>query len=191
MTSDHPLEESQEQAALYALGALSVEETAAFETHLRGGCSVCVRELESFRAVVGELATAVEPRVPDARLRGEVMERFKEAVIQLGGLQFVFGGELPWTPALPGIEAKRLFSDDRRGYHTQLVRMAAGASYPRHRHTEPEEIFVVEGDLSVSGVGMRAGDYCRAEPGTLHEGISTQGGCTILVLSSEHDEILV
>src|ERR1051325_9460730 len=62
---DVPTEESQESAALYALGALSQHEARAFEIHLRQGCEVCQRELDEFTGVVDALnATTVEATPP-------------------------------------------------------------------------------------------------------------------------------
>jgi hypothetical protein len=42
----------------------------------------------------------------------------------------------------------------------------------------------------ISGVLMRAGDYCRAEPGTVHVDISTNGGVLFFCLASDHNEAL-
>ena len=73
---------------------------------------------------------------------------------------------------------------------TQLVRMAPGTSYPRHRHADIEENYLLEGDLTISGVTMKAGDYCRAEPDSVHSDIRTSGGCQFISIASEHNELL-
>jgi quercetin dioxygenase-like cupin family protein len=73
---------------------------------------------------------------------------------------------------------------------TVLVRMAPGTSAPRHRHAEVEESYVLEGDVTISGVEMTPGDYCRAEPGSVHTGISTRGGCQFITIASERNELL-
>jgi hypothetical protein len=39
-------------------------------------------------------------------------------------------------------------------------------------------------------VPMRAGDYCRAEPGSVHDDISTSGGVLFICISSERDELI-
>jgi len=187
MTRGHSLEESQEQAALYALGALPREEAESFEAHLRSGCDACKRELASFGAVVEELAAATPP---SERVRAAVMRRFATPVLEEGGIRFVRAAQVAWRPALPAVATKSLFRDRGRGYNTQLVRMEAGGTYPPHRHVEAEEIYIIEGDLTVSGVTMHAGDYCRAEADSVHDRITTRDGCVFLVLSSEHDELL-
>jgi anti-sigma-K factor RskA len=66
---DVPTEESQEAAALYALGALSQHEARAFEIHLRQGCETCERELREFTGVVDALSASVPEAAPPAYLR--------------------------------------------------------------------------------------------------------------------------
>ena len=89
-----------------------------------------------------------------------------------------------------GVEVKRLFADAARGYVTMLVRMAAGSSYPSHRHAGYEECYVLQGDLSVGDAALHAGDYQRAEGGSIHVVQSTKNGCLLFIVSSQHDELL-
>src|SRR5580765_304558 len=88
---------------------------------------------------------------------------------------------------MPGIEYKLIARDADRGMRTQLVRFAAGARYPRHRHAGTEEIFLLEGSVSVNGVVLRAGDYCRSEAGTEEIGTYSETGGLALIVSSERD----
>lgn len=90
---------------------------------------------------------------------------------------------------IPGIEYKLVARDPERGTRTQLVRFAAGARYPRHRHAGTEEIFLLEGTVQVNGVLLRAGDYCRSEPGTEEFGTFSETGGLALIVSSERDEV--
>jgi anti-sigma-K factor RskA len=62
----------QDQAALYALGALNPEETAAFEAALRGNMELraLVREL---REALADLARNVPPQEPPAELKRRVL----------------------------------------------------------------------------------------------------------------------
>jgi anti-sigma factor ChrR (cupin superfamily) len=96
-----------------------------------------------------------------------------------------------WEPIdLPGIRVKRLGVDKDRRMVTMLVRMEAGAVYPPHRHAAVEECFVIEGDLLVGETVMHAGDYQRAAAGSLHPLQLTQAGCTLLITSSQDDELV-
>jgi anti-sigma factor ChrR (cupin superfamily) len=184
-------EEIGETAALYSLGALSSEEAAAFEEHLRAGCDPCLAEVGAFADVVRILGQAAEPRTPRPELRAAVLERIadrRSPPIELEGIRFVRPARLAWLRALPGVEVKLLASG--AGSQTLLVRMTAGAKYPPHRHADVEELYLLEGDLEICGVAMRAGDYCRAEADSIHRGISTTSGCVFLTTTSDRDEIL-
>lgn len=197
MNHRHDDETVREQAALYALGALEAEEVRVFERHLEG-CAVCAAEVEGFADVVQDLGHAVGPIPADAELKSKVFDRiaaedtFRDtATVDANGLRFVRANDLGWTAAdLPGISLKPLAVDAEAGRVTQMVRMDRGASYPPHRHGGVEEIYLLEGDLLVSGVLMHAGDYCRAEPQTVHSGIRSPSGCVFIASASRANERL-
>lgn len=92
--------------------------------------------------------------------------------------------------AVPGVEVKKLFVDQQRRYTTMLVRMAAGTAYPGHRHAGFEECYVLLGDLHVGDNVLHAGDYQRAEGGSIHGVQSTARGCLLFIVSSLEDELL-
>ena len=70
------------------------------------------------------------------------------------------------------------------------MRIAAGTRYAPHRHTEVEELSVLESGYSIAGHEMTVGDYHRAEAGTVHHDTSTDDGCLLLVISSPQNEML-
>ncbi|KAA0227269.1 hypothetical protein EDS67_16735 [candidate division KSB1 bacterium] len=101
------------------------------------------------------------------------------------------GSEGEWeTTAVPGVEVKKLFVDQKRSYATMLVRMAAGTAYPGHRHAGFEECYVLQGDLHVGDNVLHAGDYQRAEGGSIHGVQKTVHGCQLFIVSSLEDELL-
>lgn len=101
------------------------------------------------------------------------------------------GSEGEWeATAAPGVEVKKLFVDQKRGYATMVVRMAAGAAYPGHRHAGFEECYVLQGDLHVGDIVLHAGDYQRAEGGSIHGVQKTEQGCLLFIVSSLDDELL-
>lgn len=81
--------------------------------------------------------------------------------------------------------------DQARNSFTTLVRMAPGAILASHRHADAEESYVLEGEIFVSGVLMHPGDYCRAEAGSLHTGVTTKTGCVFIAVASLHNEWFV
>lgn len=89
----------------------------------------------------------------------------------------------------PGVQVRRLFLDPQRDQFTAVVRMAPGTAWPRHIHNGAEECLVLEGDLRVGEITMRAGDYQRAPAGSRHGVQSTEKGCLLLIMSSLSDEM--
>ncbi len=191
----HSLEHAQEQAALYALGALSAHEHEDFEAHLADGCETCAEELRAFRAVAEELGLAAAPVATRPELRERVLDRVAradakdDAVFEKDGLHFVRQDRSGWQAGkAPGCYFKRLHHDPERQYVTQLIRMDPGTVYPAHRHADFEEIYLLDGDLLVSDVHMSAGDYCRADAGSIHTGIRSENGCLFIAMFSERNE---
>ena len=187
-----------ELAPLYAVGALRGEELQEFEVHLEQGCENCRAEVDSFSHVAVELAYSCDPQTPSAQLRERVIAKVAEQAqtprsptIDLGGVRFTLSNRMVWDAApFDGIEWKVLHRDPDTGMVTSLVRMAPGASFPRHRHVAIEENYVLSGDLTISGVRMKAGDYCRAEPNSVHHDNRTTVGCEFISIASERNELL-
>ncbi len=181
--------EIQEQAALYALGMLGPEEDAAFERCMRIGA-----EVRAFQSVVSQLTLAVNPVQPPASLKERLLARIgghtDVTFDAAGGLTFVKSTEGIWQEIAPGILSKTLSFDQKSRRATALLQVAPGARYAPHRHTEAEEFYVLEGGCRFEGREMRAGDYHRAEPGSVHTDTSSDDGCLLLVIFSPQNEML-
>ena len=146
------------------------------------------------------LAWGAPPEEPPPTLRDRLLERVRQepsprpepARIDLSpGILLVRAGRLAWRETgVPGIRYKPLFVDARRRYASSLVTMAPGTTYPRHRHAQTEELFMLAGDMRLDGHLLQSGDYCRAEAGTQHESLSTETGCTFVALAALGDEWL-
>jgi len=199
MNRNHSLAESREQAALYTVGALPDDERREFEQHLLvDGCDVCTAEVAGFVQVVENLAYAAQLQTPPQELRARVLSHVAvqgtssaHPVIEKDQLQFVGAQWMNWKPGnAPGVAMKMLSVDKARGLYTTLVRMTPGSSLMPHRHAGIEESYVIEGELLVSGVLMRPGDYCRAEVGSMHTGVTTKTGCVFIAVASLNDEWL-
>ena len=205
MTPHPHTDDMLEMATLYALGALAPEQAATFEAHLGVGCPACQKELEAMAATASALGYAVRPARPRAELRERLLSR-----IQTEGLvpPAVKGSsaaepspdEAHWTIVGPtqgtwetaeveGIQYKLLFREQATGRMTALVRMAGGVSYPPHRHTDREEFYLLEGDLTVGGQALRSGDYCAATTGSVHGRAHSVNGCTFILVASAPDEL--
>jgi anti-sigma factor ChrR (cupin superfamily) len=100
------------------------------------------------------------------------------------GLVFVRAAERTWQPAAERVEMMPIFSPPGPGLTTALVRMLPGATLPAHRHASVEQCYMIAGERQVGGDVLRAGDYWRAEAGTLHAASTSAAGCTYLLVAS-------
>jgi quercetin dioxygenase-like cupin family protein len=77
------------------------------------------------------------------------------------------GREWAATP-YPGIE-RALFRNNEGGGRSSMVRLEAGARFPRHAHRGSEEVVVMAGEVRIGGVALAAGDYLFTAPGEEHD----------------------
>jgi len=80
-----------------------------------------------------------------------------------------------------GIE-RALFRNHANGGRSSLVRLQAGAAFPRHRHGGTEEVLVLSGEVEIGGARLRAGDYLYTTPGEEH-GVQALSDAVIFVSS--------
>lgn len=184
-----------ELAVLHALGSLEGRDKVAFEEHLRQGCEACARDVRSFAEItslIGESVPANPPQGLRKRLLSKVgsSPRVPGIVLEHSGLLIARSEELAWQPIASGVFLKPLFEDRSRKYDTSLVRMEAGARYPSHHHAAIEELFLLSGDLHVEDQVMRAGDYCRADSGSIHGETFTDDGCLFLLMASPENQVI-
>jgi anti-sigma factor ChrR (cupin superfamily) len=200
-------EDLQDQAEQYALGTRSEEETRALEAR-----AVVHEELRAERdrllRVTDELLLMPTPMAPRQDLWPRIQARIAAGAAPVvpvdpqiwkhwhGGtpatpVVSIRAQDTPWErTGVRGISARRLHADDAHKRVTMLVRMDAGTSYPAHRHADVEECFVLQGDLDTGSGHMRAGDYQRAEKDSVHPVQTTRGGCLLLLISSQSDQLV-
>ncbi len=190
MTARRPCDD----VTFFCLGALDGDELSAFDAHL-ASCASCTDEVEASRVSVASLGLSAPAAEPPPGLWGTILARARELrrdapspIAPSQGdrppVRFVFAGDDEWQETgVEGARSRLLSEDTATGRRTLLMRMDPGVTFPTHRHGGYEECFVVEGDLLVGDTVMRAGDYQRAEPDTLHDAHSTEGGCLLLIMS--------
>ena len=176
-------DEIREIASAYAMGLLDAPASAEFEEHL-SQCAVCRSEAQAFREVTAELAYGVPMVEPPPRLRSELLRRLPPPRV------LVRADEGAWqkTP-FPGIEVRRLFVDKVAGTVTSLLRAAAGAVYPAHRHGGVEHVYVIDGDLIFNDHTLETGDYEVNAGSTDHSSITTKTGCLALIIHNLNDKV--
>jgi anti-sigma factor RsiW len=184
MPDHNPTEEIEQQAALFALGALPEEEAKKFEQRLAAECPVCRAELRECRQAVAALALSVPQIAPPPAARMRLLEALggknkKKAAYasEMGSGTLVRANDTEWQQSpIPGVQLRNLYQD-----RTLLVRMAAKTYYPAHNHHAAEQCLVLEGSISSDGVTAYAGDFTYMPAGSSHHPLYTENGCLLLI----------
>lgn len=200
-------------AVQHVLGSMDPEDARRYRLHLPG-CDACRNEVDSLARTAGRLTHAAPEIVPDPDLWERVLHSIRGTtptppprdgrrptqvwkewaaprVACSAGFDYRDAASSVFeSTGIDGIVVRRLAVDPEKDQVTMLVRMAPGTSYPAHRHGGAEECFVVEGDIRVGDLHMKAGDFQRAEEGSVHPVQTTDGGCVLLIVSSTADELI-
>jgi hypothetical protein len=181
--ADQPyLDTVQEQAALFALGALPVAEAGAFQQRLTAGCPLCCAEVRACRHAVSLLALTAPQIEPPPDLRARLMDRVgggrsRPGYTTIGEGRLVRPEDTDWEPApFPGVHVRRLHEG-----RTMLVRMAPKTVYPPHPHKAAEQCLVLEGSITSGGITAYAGDFTYMPAGSNHDSLYTEAGCLLLI----------
>jgi quercetin dioxygenase-like cupin family protein len=181
MADRNHIDEVEEQAALFALGALPAEEAARFEQRLAAECPLCRAELRECVRAVAALAVSVPEVAPPAGARARLLERLgvQEPVAKsaMGSGTLVRAAHTEWQQSpVPGVQVRHLYEQK-----TLLVRMAPKTSYPAHEHPEAEQCLVLEGSITSDGVTAYAGDFTYMPAGSSHHPLYSPDGCLLLI----------
>lgn len=180
-------EEWLDLADVYALKALDGEELTQFSVHLASGCALCQVRIRETTDALAMVSTSLESLTPPTTVKTRI---FTEIDKKKPYYHFVHAAEGEWRQIAPGIIAKILSMDETRQRVTALVRMEKGSSYSNHRHTRTEELLVIEGSCYCGGRLLKAGDYHRAEAGSIHLDTHTDEGSLMLLITSAQNELL-
>ena len=180
------MDDSKKNAALEkaALEALTGRSAAS-------GANPASRAVRAgFDAVAEGLGLSAASPAPTG-LRDRVLAAVREmperpATMLRPGVLLVRTPAAEWKTAFPGVHYKDIHRDAARRSRSILFRMEPGSTFPAHSHTYVEELYVLEGSAVVNGKLLRAGDYCRSEPGTADQDVySAEGTLYLAFLTDE------
>ena len=178
-------------AEFYALEALGDDEQRQFKQALETAPPEVRQQVAAFQEVAQELAFSSPAIAPPASLKAKLMARIaQEPQEREGARDFtcVRSGQVAWRDLGPGVSMKPLFNDSAGARATMLLRLAPGGKLLAHRHRQVEEFYVLEGSCICAGEFLQAGDYHRAEAGSVHPITSSEEGCLALVMTSTQNE---
>jgi quercetin dioxygenase-like cupin family protein len=166
-----------------AIGALDPDERRDLETRLAGlPPSVRAEVAHLYDASVDIAASAIGEE-PSPGVRAALLAR-----IGAPAHHTITAAEGAWVETgAPGVRVKILSIDRLRDRVTMLIKAEPGARYPAHRHSGPEDCYVISGSVMVEGRLLRAGDFHHAEGDSDHDEQWTTEGVEVLIVASASD----
>lgn len=126
------------------------------------------------------LVAAIAPALPETHaakgLRARILQRSRA---EAAPLLTIRADEDTWQPFLPKIRIKVLYEEG--GYLSYLLRLEPGAEIAPHAHPLDEECVVLEGEVRMGDLVVRAGDYHLAPRGTPHGLLRTDTGALLFL----------
>jgi quercetin dioxygenase-like cupin family protein len=177
-----------------AIGALDPDERRDLENRLASLPADVRAEVAHLYDAAVEIALTTLGEAPSPHVRADLLAKIAapsnhtvtRGVARSNHTVMAGDGEWVQTP-LPGVRMKILALDRARNRVTMLVRGEPGATYPAHRHTGPEECYVIRGSVVVEGQLLRAGDFHHAESDSDHQELHTEEGVEVLLVAAASD----
>ncbi len=166
-----------------AIGALDPEERRDLEARLAVRLPDVQAEVAHLYNASVEIASSASSEEPSPGIRDKLLARLatpsSHTITSTDGI---------WVEtAVPGVRMKILLIDRARDRVMMLLKAEPGAWYPAHRHSGPEECYVISGSLVVEGRVLRVGDFHRAESESDHGEQWTDEGVEVLLVASASD----
>lgn len=166
-----------------AIGALDPDERRELEERLATLPPSVRAEVARLYDASVEIAASAIGEDPSPAVREALLAR-----VAAPSHHTITAAEGEWIDSgVPGVRVKILAIDRARDRVTMLLRGEPGARYPAHRHSGPEECYVIRGSVVVQGRLLRAGDFHHAEGDSDHAEMWTDEGVEVLLVASASD----
>lgn len=129
--------------------------------------------------IAGLVSQAIEPEPLDAATHERIKRQLLRRIAADSTDRHLTLGDAGagWQPFGAGVSLKVLHEAD--GIMSYLLRLAPGASLPAHRHPVDEECVVLEGELRIGPLRLRAGGFHLGRKDVLHDRLETVEGALI------------
>ena len=176
-------EDIQALALADAIGALDPHERRELEARVAALPLDVRAELAHLYDASVDIASSAICATPSPGVRDALLAR-----ISAPSNHTIAAADGAWvdTP-IPGIRMKILAIDRARDRVTMLLKGEPGARYPAHRHSAPEECYVISGSVFIEGQILRAGDFHHAEGESDHGESWTDDGVEVLLVAAASD----
>ena len=166
-----------------AAGALDADEQRELQSRIAALPPDVRREVARLYETTLSIAAAADDARPSPGLRARLL-----GSLGTPAKYTLSADEGQWIePGLPGIRVKILAVDRQRGLMTMLLQAEAGARYPAHHHSAPEECYVIRGSVLIGGRVLKPGDFHHADADSDHGEISTLEGAEVLLVGAIDD----
>ena len=166
-----------------AIGALDPDERRDLEARLAALPSSARAEVAHLYDASVEIAASASGEEPSRGVRDALL-----AQVAAPANHTITATDGEWVEtATPGVRRKILALDRARDRVTMLLKGEPGARFPAHRHSGPEECYVIRGSLILEGRVLRAGDFHHAEGASDHGEAWTDEGAEVLLVASASD----
>ena len=166
-----------------AVGALDPDERRALAARVAALSPSLRAEVAHLYDTSVEIAASVIGVEPAPEVRDALLAR-----VDAPSHHTITAADGEWVEtAMPGVRMKILAIDRARDRVTLLLKGEPGARYPAHRHSGPEECYVISGSVIVEGRMLRAGDFHHAEGHSDHGEAWTDEGVELLLVASASD----
>ena len=168
-----------------ATGALDPDERRDLEARL-AALPVDVRaEVAHLYEANVEIASSAIGETPSPRVRDALL-----SLIAAPSSHTITITDGVWVQgAVPGVRMKILAIDRARDRVTMLLRGEAGTRFPAHRHSGPEDCYVISGSLIVDGQVLRPGDFHHAAAESDHGELWTDEGVEVLLVAAASNHL--
>ena len=166
-----------------AIGALDPDERLDLEARLADLPIEVRAEVAHLYDASVELASSAIGAMPSPGVRDALLAR-----IAAPSNHTITAADGAWVETrVPGVRMKILALDRARDRVTMLLRAEPGVRYPAHRHSGPEECYVISGSVNIEGRVLHAGDFHHAEGESDHGEAWTDEGMEVLLVAAASD----
>ena len=178
-------EEKDSLAAEYVLGTLDEESRARVDFQLLDDPDMR-QAVEAWEQRLTPLAEDTLPVPPPSGLWDKIEASLDKAP-RVPYAVTVAADQGEWIPVVEGVEKKSLFVDAALGTESFLLRLAPGAAVPAHAHAVTEECVMLEGEMRIGDLLLRAGDFHAVSAGASHPVIFSETGGLLYVRGEIRD----
>jgi len=115
-----------------------------------------------------------------ARLRTQVLSRIEKEKVNHDFLT-IRQHEGVWCEIAPKMAKKVLFTDPVAGIQSYLLRLDPGFEHQDHDHPIDEECLMLEGELTLGSITLKAGDYHLAPKRLAHGYARSETGALLFI----------